>query len=90
MYNKAYAELQLGRREQCLEMLENGQEVASGTSESRHRIITNALDNLRVSEGRGRGEREWVRVSEGIREGEREGEWRGEVKGEEKEKGVGE
>lgn len=53
MYNKAYAELQLGRREQCLEMLQNGQEVASGTSESRHRIITNALDNLRVSEGEG-------------------------------------
>ena len=53
LYNKAYAELQLGRKEQCLQLLQNGQEIASGASESRHRIICNALDNLRVSEREG-------------------------------------
>ena len=49
LYNKAYAELQLGRRQQCDELLENGRETASGVSESRHRIITSAIESLKVN-----------------------------------------
>ncbi|CAI8022822.1 Neutrophil cytosol factor 2 [Geodia barretti] len=48
LYNKAYAELQLGRRQQCDELLENGRETASGVSESRHRIITSAIESLKT------------------------------------------
>jgi hypothetical protein len=49
LYNKAYSELQLGRRQQCDELLENGREIASGVSESRHRIITSAIESLKVT-----------------------------------------
>jgi hypothetical protein len=48
LYNKAYSELQLGRRQQCDELLENGREIASGVSESRHRIITSAIESLKA------------------------------------------
>ena len=77
MYNRAYAELQLGRRQQCLELLESGKELASGASESRQRIISSALDNMRVSERgskreRERGERGSKREGGGGGEGARE------------------
>ena len=40
-----------------MELLQNGQEMASGASESRHRILTSALDNMRVSVSGGRERR---------------------------------
>lgn len=49
LYNKAYGELQLGRKQQCEELLDEGREIASGASESRHRIVTSAIESLRVS-----------------------------------------
>ena len=62
LYNTAYGESQLKNTRNCLSNLQKGQELASGVSETRNRIICNALDCVKVRrEGEGEGGREGER-----------------------------
>lgn len=49
MYNRAYALHFMGRAGEAREELEKAKGISAATSESRHKIIMAALDNIRVS-----------------------------------------
>lgn len=48
MYNRAYALYQIGRKGEAQSELEQAQKIAVESSESRHRVITLALEQLEV------------------------------------------
>lgn len=48
MYNRAYALYQIGRKGEAQSELEQAQKIAVESSESRHRVITLALEQLQV------------------------------------------
>ena len=48
MYNRAYALYQIGRKGEAQSELEQAQKIAVESSESRHRVITLALEHLQV------------------------------------------
>ena len=49
MYNRANAYMCMGKASEAREELEKAKELSAITSESRHKIITDALDSVRVS-----------------------------------------
>lgn len=49
MYNHAYGLYFMGRLAEAKEELERAKAIAASTTESRHKIIVAALDNIRVS-----------------------------------------
>ena len=48
MYNHAYGLYYMGRLAEGKEELERAKAIASSSSESRHKIIVAALDNIKV------------------------------------------
>ena len=48
MYNKAYVYAQTGRRSDAQEEMEKASAMSEKSSENRHKIISAALDDMRV------------------------------------------
>ena len=48
-YNRAYALAKMGRTAEAKKELEEAKDIAVGFSETRHKIITSALENIKAS-----------------------------------------
>ena len=48
LYNRAYAIYSMGKHSEALAELENARKIAVESSESRHRVISQALDQMKV------------------------------------------
>ena len=48
MYNKAYALFQMGKKSDATKEMENALAIATESSESRHQVIRQAMDQMKV------------------------------------------